>query len=149
MSQASISSRVDPKLGALARRGGLWVGRIALMAVAVAGPGAGAQPCAAPPNLRQAAQTQRTPASYAALADYFIEHQNDRCGIEAFQSALSAGAGWEIRYRLALAFARAGDGASAADALRQIVTQDPGIVPARNALGKLLKDRGAFAAAQA
>jgi tetratricopeptide (TPR) repeat protein len=118
------------------------------MVVAAAGSGIAAQPCTAPPNLHEATQTQRTAASYAALADYFTERQNYPCAIEAFQSALSVGAGWETRYRLALAFAAAGDGASAAIALNEILKQNPGILPARNALGKLLKNRGEYTAAQ-
>jgi tetratricopeptide (TPR) repeat protein len=85
---------------------------------------------------------------FGALGSDFARREQYSCAVPVFGAPLRRDPNsWELRYKRALALARAGDQKGAARELRSVIQEQPDYLPARNALGLTLQSLGELDAA--
>src|SRR2546426_10340146 len=84
--------------------------------------------CRGPAELEKAIASQPSAGAYNALGAYFAQRNQFSCAISAFEKALQRDTdSWETRYNLSLALMQKGNQKRAAQELRQVVSQKPGL----------------------
>jgi tetratricopeptide (TPR) repeat protein len=113
-------------------------------------PAARAETCSAPPEV--AVDTRLTPNAdaYTNLGNWYADHHQFDCAIDAFRSArkLEPGSA-HIRYLLGLSLYMAGRPAEAAEPLQESVNADPTVLKPHLILASVLAEQGKVQAAEA